>query len=152
MEASTPRADVNGAVGIASEDWREASRRLAQRYGQRVVMLGGGGDRGVFLGIAIVDGVPAHAEQRAEPAERLVGGWPGDDGGDKTVEHGDAVSDGLALAWCAQPAIEFVERHRRPRHAGCGRCRVGSPVDHAAAFMSCAARVAFHSHGNSSCS
>jgi hypothetical protein len=24
-------------------------------------------------------------------------------------------------------------------------------VDHAAAFMSCAARVAFHSHGNSSC-
>ena len=27
MEASTPRADVDGAVGIASEDWREASRR-----------------------------------------------------------------------------------------------------------------------------
>ena len=62
MEASTPRADVDGAVGIASEDWREASWRLAQRYGQRVVMLGRGGERGVFLGIAIVDGVPGHAE------------------------------------------------------------------------------------------
>ena len=127
-------------------------RRLAQRCGQRVMMLGRGGERGVFLGIAVVDGVPGHAEQWAEPAERFVGGWPGDDGGDKTVEHGDAVSGGLALAWCAQPAIEFVERHRRPRHAGCGRRRVGSPVDHAAAFTSCAARVAFHSHGNSSCS
>ena len=42
METSTPRADVNGAVGIAFEDRREACWRLAQRCRQRVMMLGGG--------------------------------------------------------------------------------------------------------------
>jgi hypothetical protein len=48
MEAATPRADVDGALDIPSEDWREAPWRLTQRCGQRVVMLGRGGERGVF--------------------------------------------------------------------------------------------------------
>ena len=42
------------AVGIASEDRREACRRLAQRCRQRVMMLGCGSERGVFLDIAVV--------------------------------------------------------------------------------------------------
>jgi len=55
-------------------------------------------DRGELRRVAVEIGVLCHAEQRAEPAERFVGDWACDDGGDEAVEHGEAVGDGLQFA------------------------------------------------------
>ena len=91
-------------------------------------------------------------DQRAPPMMGRTA-RPDDNGGEKAVEHGDAVDRGLALAWRAQPAIELVERHWRPHDAGYGGrgLRGAGLAAHAAAFMSSAARAAFHSHGSNSC-
>ncbi|CAH2605868.1 protein of unknown function (plasmid) [Rhodovastum atsumiense] len=121
MEAAAPGPDINRTRFAPVEPRRELVRRLAQRGGQRIVVFGDSGDGGELRRVAVAIRVLADAEQRADPAERFIGDRANDDGGEKAVEHGQAVGDGGSRTGCTQPAVEFVERHGRTSHAGGGR-------------------------------
>lgn len=80
--------------------WAQVGQRLHAKvpYGHwKTMTFRRGGDCSVFLGRAVVDCVPAHADQRAELGEWLIGCRPGDDRCHKTAEHSRLVQCRLSL-------------------------------------------------------
>jgi hypothetical protein len=101
VKAATPGADIDVTSFAAAKQRRERILRLTQHGGDDVVVFCHRRDGGELPGVAVETGVLGYAEQRAEPAERFVGDWAGDDGG---------VPAGPATVWTEEKLALGIAR------------------------------------------